>query len=92
MRVRRSKRERIEQRAAEVKARLEQYYRKEEELLTEGKVKSYQIGTRELEHYEFSLKQIQDIIKTLEDELDELTGILEGDKPRRAVSVIPRDW
>ena len=35
---------------------------------------------------------IQEEIEAAEKKVDELTALLEGQKPRRAVAVIPRDW
>lgn len=58
--------------------------------LLEGGVKSYRIDDRELTR--FDLPKLQDEIKAAEEKVDELTALLDGQRPRRAVAVIPRDW
>ena len=55
-----------------------------------GGVQSYKIDDRELTR--FDLPKLQDEIEAAEKKVDELTALLEGQKPRRAVAVIPRDW
>ena len=56
----------------------------------DGGVKSYRIDDRELTR--FDLPKLQEEIKSAEKKVDELTTLLEGQKPRRAIAVIPRDW
>lgn len=59
-------------------------------LLT-GRVQSYTIGSRNLTRLD--LGTLQDIIKALEDEIDELQAALDnGGHRRKAVGIIPRDW
>ena len=58
--------------------------------LLDGGVKSYRIDDRELTR--FDLPKLQEEIEAAEKKVDELTALLEGQKPRRAVAVIPRDW
>ena len=58
--------------------------------LLNGQVKSYAIGSRNLTR--FDLPQLEDTIKSLEKEVDELESVLNGGKRRKAVGVIPRDW
>ena len=58
--------------------------------LLDGGVKSYRIDDRELTR--FDLPKLQEEIKSAEKKVDELTTLLEGQKPRRAIAVIPRDW
>ena len=73
------------------KARLERYYNREAEML-DGGVQSYGIGSRNLARYNTDLSQIRAAIKELEAEVARLEGLLVGQKPRKAVGVVPRDW
>ena len=73
------------------KARLERYYNREAEML-DGGVQSYGIGSRNLTRYNTDLSQIRAAIKELEAEVARLEGLLTGQKPRKAVGVVPRDW
>lgn len=82
--------------AVELRARLDFWQKALEKLRTaylkllDGGVKSYKIDDRELTR--FDLPKLLDEIETAEKKVDELTALLEGQKPRRAVAVIPRDW
>lgn len=82
--------------AVELRARLDFWKKALEKLRTaylkllDGGVKSYRIDDRELTR--FDLPKIQEEIEAAEKKVDELTALLEGQKPRRAVAVIPRDW
>ncbi len=71
------------------KKRLDLYYAKEEQMLSPDGVRSYGIGTRNVERYNTDLAKIQSQIKTLETEIAEMES---SGKPRRAVSVVPWDW
>ena len=71
--------------------RLELYLKREAEML-DGGVQSYGIGSRNLARYNTDLSQIRDAIKQLEKEITNLEGTLNGQKPRKAVGVVPRDW
>lgn len=71
--------------------RLELYLKREAEML-DGGVQSYGIGSRNLARYNTDLSQIKDAIKQLEKEITNLEGALNGQKPRKAVGVVPRDW
>lgn len=71
------------------KARLDLYYAQEEKMLTGG-VQSYGIGSRNLARYNTDLAQIRSAIKELEAEIEELEGLLTGNKSRKAFGVIPR--
>ena len=71
--------------------RLELYLKREAEML-DGGVQSYGIGSRNLARYNTDLSQIRAAIKQLEDEIANLEGALHGQKPRKAVGVVPRDW
>lgn len=82
--------------AVELRARLDFWQKALEKLRTaylkllDGGVKSYRIDDRELTR--FDLPKLQEEIEAAEKKVDELTTMLEGQKPRRAVGVIPRDW
>ena len=82
--------------ALELRARLDFWQKALEKLraaylkLLDGGVKSYRIDDRELTR--FDLPKLQEEIEAAEKKVDELTALLEGQKPRRAVAVIPRDW
>lgn len=82
--------------AVELRARLDFWQKALEKLRTaylkllDGGVKSYRIDDRELTR--FDLAKLQNEIGAAEAKVDELTALLEGQKPRRAVAVIPRDW
>lgn len=82
--------------AVELRARLDFWQKALEKLRTaylkllDGGVKSYKIDDRELTR--FDLPKFQEEIEAAEKKVDELTALLEGQKPRRAVGVIPRDW
>ena len=84
-------REDIKAELAVKKARLERYYNREAEML-DGGVQSYGIGSRNLARYNTDLSQIRAAIKELEAEVARLEGLLTGQKPRKAVGVVPRDW
>lgn len=85
-------RARLEEQLVQKKRRLQLYYDRETEMLSQEGVKSYGIGSRNLTRYDTALKDIQEKIKTLESEITQLENALKGVKPRRAVGVVPRDW
>ena len=80
----------------EIKARLEfrkealSKLRKAYLALIDGGVKSYMIDDRQLTR--FDLPDLKREIDAAEAEVDELTALLKGKRPRRAFSIIPRDW
>lgn len=55
-----------------------------------GQVQSYAIGSRNLTRLDLS--DLEATISRLEREIDELEGVLQGGKRRKAVGVVPRDW
>lgn len=67
--------------------RLEMYYAAEEAIL--GGAQEYQIGSRNLKRAD--LAEIRKMITALEDEVDALESVLDGNGRRRCVRVIPRD-
>ena len=73
------------------KQRLELYYKREAEMLDRG-VQSYGMGTRNLARYNTDLNSIQEEIRTLENEIENLGGMLNGKSRRKAVGVVIRDW
>jgi len=87
----RKTREQIEYQLSIKRNRLELYLKREAEML-DGGVQSYGIGSRNLARYNTDLSQIRDAIKQLEKEITNLEGALNGQKPRKAVGVVPRDW
>ena len=58
--------------------------------LVDGGVKSYRIHERELT--KFDLPELKDEIEDAEKKVDELEALLEGQRPRKAVAVVPHDW
>ena len=80
----------------EIRARLEfrkkalSRLRKAYIALLDGGVKSYTIDDRQLTR--FDLPELEDAIKSMEDEVDQLEALLNGPKPRKAFGIVPRDW
>ena len=70
-------------------ARLDLYYKREEKMITDG-VQSYGVGSRSLTRYNTDLAQVRDAINKLEEEIEELEGLLSGKKSRKCRVVIPR--
>lgn len=81
----------IEAELATKRERLALYLKREAEML-DGGVQSYGIGSRNLARYNTDLGAVRASIKELEVEIETLEGTLDGQKPRRAVGVVPRDW
>jgi hypothetical protein len=73
------------------KTRLGLYLKREAEMLNGG-VQSYGIGSRNLARYYTDLNSIRSAIKQLEDDIKVLERELSGNRPRRAVGVVLRDW
>lgn len=82
--------------AVELRARLDFWQevlkklRKAYLALVDGGVKSYMIDDRQLTR--FDLPALQKQIEEAEAKVDELENLLNGQRPRRAVGVLPRDW
>ena len=87
---RRPRTKRIEQITVK-RDRLALYLKREAEML-DGGVQSYGIGSRNLARYNTDLSAIRAAIKELEKEIADLEGELSGQRPRKAVGVVPRDW
>jgi len=81
----------IKEKLESAKKRLDLYYKREAEML-DGGVQSYGIGSRNLARYNTDLGTIRAAIKQLEDEIAALEGALNGQRPRKAIGVVPRDW
>lgn len=58
--------------------------------LVKGGVKSYMIDDRQLTR--FDLPALKKEIEAAEAEIDELENLLNGQRPRRAFGILPRDW
>lgn len=58
--------------------------------LVDGGVKSYMIDDRQLTR--FDLPALEKQIEEAEAKVDELENLLNGQRPRRAFGVLPRDW
>lgn len=84
-----TKKEKYQAELERKKARLDMYYAQEEKMLTGG-VQSYGIGSRNLARYNTDLAQIRSAIEKLEAEIEELEGLLTGNKSRKCVGIIPR--
>lgn len=82
----------IEEKLKKKKERLELYYTKETEMLSPHGVQAYGVGNRNVSRYQFDLSNLRAQIKELETDIEELENKLSSQKPRRAVSVVPRDW
>lgn len=82
-----TKEEKTQQKRQRLELRLELYYERERQMLTDG-VKSYGIGSRNLQRYDTALKDIQEKIDALEAQIREL----DARAPRKSVGIIPRDW
>ena len=81
----------IESELSAKRKRLELYLKREAEML-DGGVQSYGIGSRNLARYNTDLGAVRAAIKELEGDIETLEGALCGQKPRKAVGVVPRDW
>jgi len=58
--------------------------------LIEGEVKSYEIDDRKLT--KFDIPSLRKAIDEAEKKVDMYAALLEGQKPRKAFGVLPRDW
>ena len=58
--------------------------------LIEGEVKSYQIDDRRLT--KFDIPSLRKAIDEAEKNVDMYEALLNGQKPRKAFGVLPRDW
>jgi hypothetical protein len=81
----------IQEELKRTKERLNAYLDREIEMLSPDGVQSYGIGSRNLSRYNISLGDIQTAINNLRNRVAELEAELCGQKPRKAVGVVPRD-
>lgn len=81
----------IESELATKRERIALYLKREAEML-DGGVQSYGIGSRNLARYNTDLGAVRTAIKELEADIETLEGSQNGQKPRKAVGVVPRDW
>ena len=81
----------LQERLEIAKTRLDLYIKRETEMF-DGGVQSYGLGTRNVTRYNTDLAQIRAAIAELKKEIASLEGQLAGQKPRKAVGVVPRDW
>ena len=71
--------------------RLELYYAREAEMLSQDGIKTYSLGSHSLSRYETDLRTVQDAIKRLEGDIAQDESLLASGGARRAVAAIPRD-
>lgn len=74
------------------KERLELYYEREKLMLSPKGIQSYGTGSRNIERYNTELSKVQEAIKVLENEIEELETVLEGKSTRKAAAVVICDW
>ena len=60
-----------------------------QELLKSG-VQSYEIDDRALTR--FNIPNLRKAIQEAEENIDKYEGMLDGQKPRKIVAIVPRDW
>lgn len=84
--------ETIQAELTQTRERLALYLTREADMLDKNGVQSYGIGSRNLQHYNTALKDIQDMIEKLRARIRELEAELAGGSARRALGVVPRDW
>lgn len=58
--------------------------------LVKGGAKSYRIHNRELTR--FDIPALSEEITKMEEEVDELEALLKNQRPRKAFSILIRDW
>ena len=90
--TRRRSKETVRTELERTRTRLDLYLAREQEMLSKDGVQLYTIGSRNLQRYNTSLAAIQAEIEKLRKRVDELEAELAGQRPRRAVGVVPRDW
>ena len=84
-----SKKEQYQAELTVKRERLSLYYEQEKKMLTGG-VQSYGVGSRNLARYNTDLAQIRAAIKQLEEEIKEQESLINGERSRKCVQVIPR--
>ena len=61
----------------------------EVKILTDS-AQSYSLGSRSKTNYNMSLSEIRRVIQKLEEEIEELEGLISGTRSRKCVAIIPR--
>ena len=84
-----TKREKYKAELADKQARLKLYKDMEVKMLT-GSPQAYSVGSRSKTNYSMSPDQLRAAIKELEQEIEELEGLLSGNKSRKSMAIIPR--
>ena len=73
----------------EKQERLQLYKDMEVKMLT-GSAQSYSLGSRSKTNYNMTLIEIRAAIQKLEEEIEELEGLISGTRSRKCVAIIPR--
>lgn len=73
----------------EKQERLKLYKDMEVKMLT-GSAQSYSLGSRSKTNYNMTLSEIRAAIQKLEEEIEELEGLISGTRSRKCVAIIPR--
>lgn len=81
--------ERYKKQLQEKQERLQLYRDMEVKMLTGG-AQSYSLGSRSKTNYNMSLSEIRTAIQKLEEEIEELEGLISGKSSRKVMSIIPR--
>ncbi len=81
--------ERYKKLLQEKQERLQLYKDMELKMLT-GSAQSYSLGSRSKTNYNMSLSEIRTAIQKLEEEIEELEGLISGQSSRKVMSIIPR--
>jgi translation initiation factor 2 alpha subunit (eIF-2alpha) len=81
--------EKYKKQLLEKQERLLLYKDMEVKMLT-GSAQSYSLGSRSKTNYNMSLSEIRTAIQKLEEEIEELEGLISGKSSRKVMSIIPR--
>ena len=81
--------EKYKRQLLEKQERLQLYKDMEVKMLT-GSAQSYSLGSRSKTNYNMTLSEIRAAIQKLEEEIEELEGLISGTKSRKCVAIIPR--
>ena len=87
--VKMTKTERYKKQLLEKQERLQLYRDMEVKMLT-GSAQSYSLGSRSKTNYNMSLSELRTAIQKLEEEIEELEGLISGTRSRKCVAIIPR--
>ena len=68
---------------------LEKLYKDMEVKMLTGSAQSYSLGSRFKTNYNMSLSEIRAAIQKLEEEIEELEGLISGTRSRKCVAIIP---